>query len=128
MFLRGGFLMLWEYVKAFLAGGLLCVIGQVLIDKTRLTPAKILVSYVVAGVLLGAVGVYGPFADWAGAGASIPLTGFGYTLAVGIKEAVAEYGALGVLTGGLTAAAAGVSAAIIFGYIVALVFKPHEKP
>ncbi|NLV50934.1 MAG: stage V sporulation protein AE [Clostridiales bacterium] len=120
--------MLWEYVKAFLAGGLLCVIGQVLIDKTRLTPAKILVSYVVAGVLLGAVGVYGPFADWAGAGASIPLTGFGYTLAVGIKEAVAEYGALGVLTGGLTAAAAGVSAAIIFGYIVALVFKPHEKP
>ena len=119
--------MLWEYIKAFLAGGVLCLIGQILIDKTKLTPAKILVSYVVAGVLLGAVGLYKPFAEWAGAGATVPLTGFGNVLAQGVKKAVEEKGVLGVMTGGITAAAAGVTAAIVFGYIVALIFKPKEK-
>ena len=119
--------MLWEYIKAFLVGGFLCLLGQILIDKTNLTPAKILVSYVVAGVILGAVGLYGPFAEWAGAGATVPLTGFGSVLAKGVKQAVEEKGVLGILTGGMTAAAAGVSAAIVFGYIVALVFKAREK-
>ncbi|MDD6189154.1 MAG: stage V sporulation protein AE [Clostridiales bacterium] len=119
--------MIWEYVKAFLIGGLLCAIGQILIDKTSLTPAKILVSYVVAGVLLGAVGLYQPFADWAGAGATVPLTGFGNTLAQGVKKAVAEKGLLGIFTGGFTAAAAGICAAVFFGYFVALICKPKEK-
>ena len=119
--------MLWEYIKAFLVGGFLCLLGQVLIDKTNLTPAKILVSYVVAGVILGAAGLYGPFAEWAGAGATVPLTGFGSVLAKGVKQAVEEKGVLGILTGGMTAAAAGVSAAIVIGYIVALVFKAREK-
>lgn len=116
-----------DYLKAFLVGGVLCAIGQVLIDKTKLTPARILVSYVVAGVILGAVGIYKPFAEWAGAGASVPLTGFGYVLARGVKKAVEEMGALGILTGGITAAAAGISAAIFFGYLVAIIFKPKEK-
>lgn len=119
--------MVWEYIKAFLVGGFLCLIGQILIDKTSLTPAKILVSYVVAGVILGAVGLYQPFAEWAGAGATVPLTGFGNTLAQGIKKAVSEKGLLGVFTGGLTASAAGVCAAVLFGYFIALVFKPKEK-
>ena len=119
--------MIWEYVKAFLTGGILCLIGQLLIDKTSLTPAKILVSYVVAGVLLGAAGIYEPFAEWAGAGATVPLTGFGNTLASGVKKAVEEKGLLGVFTGGLTAAAAGICAAILFGFIMALIFKPREK-
>lgn len=119
--------MIWEYVKAFLTGGILCLIGQLLIDKTSLTPAKILVSYVVAGVLLGAAGIYEPFAEWAGAGAAVPLTGFGNTLARGVKKAVEEKGLLGVFTGGLTAAAAGICAAILFGFIMALIFKPREK-
>lgn len=116
-----------DYLKAFLVGGVLCAIGQVLIDKTKLTPARILVSYVVAGVILGAVGIYKPFVEWAGAGASVPLTGFGYVLASGVKKAVEEMGALGILTGGLAAAAAGISAAIFFGYLVAIIFKPKEK-
>lgn len=119
--------MIWEYVKAFLVGGLLCAIGQILIDKTSLTPAKILVTYVVAGVLLGAVGLYQPFVDWAGAGATVPLTGFGNTLAQGVKKAVAEKGLLGIFTGGFTAAAAGICAAVFFGYFVALICKPKEK-
>lgn len=119
--------MIWEYIKAFLIGGLLCAIGQILIDKTSLTPAKILVAYVVAGVLLGAVGLYQPFADWAGAGATVPLTGFGNTLAQGVKKAVAEKGLLGIFTGGFTAAAAGICAAVFFGYFVALICKPKEK-
>ncbi len=119
--------MIWEYAKAFLVGGLLCLIGQLLIDKTNLTPARILVSYVVAGVLLGAVGIYEPFAEWAGAGATVPLTGFGNTLAKGVKKAVEEKGLLGVFTGGLTASAAGICAAILFGYIMALIFRPREK-
>ena len=119
--------MIWDYIKAFLAGGALCLIGQLLIDKTSLTPAKILVSYVVAGVVLGAVGLYQPFADWAGAGATVPLTGFGNTLARGIQKAVGEKGLLGVFTGGLTAASGGVCAAVLFGYFMALIFKPKEK-
>lgn len=116
-----------EYLKAFLVGGVLCAIGQLLIDKTRLTPARILSIYVVAGVALGAVGIYEPLAEWAGAGATVPLTGFGNLLAKGVREAVAEKGLLGVFTGGFTAAAGGIGAAILFGLIVALLFKSKEK-
>ena len=119
--------MLLDYVKAFVVGGLFCVIGQILIDKTRLTPARILVSYVVAGVILGAVGLYQPLVDWAGAGASVPLTGFGNTLAAGVKKAVAEDGLIGVFTGGITAAAGGICAAVFFGYLVSLLSKPGDK-
>ncbi len=116
-----------EYGKAFLCGGLLCVIGQLLIDKTPLTPAKILVSYVTAGVILGGAGLYQPLADWAGAGATVPLTGFGNLLAKGVREAVAERGFLGALTGGAAAAAGGITAAIFFGFLVALLFKSKPK-
>lgn len=115
------------YLKAFVAGGALCAIGQILIDKTKLTPARILTTYVVAGVILGAVGVYEPFLKWAGEGAAVPLTGFGNMLAKGVRKAVAEKGALGAFTGGFTAAAAGIAAAIFFGLIVALIFKPKDK-
>ena len=115
------------YIKVFLVGGLLCLVGQVLIDYTKLTPARILTIYVVAGVALSALGLYQPLADWAGAGASVPLTGFGHTLAKGIRQAVAEKGLLGVFTGGFSAAAAGLCAAVFFGLIVALVFKPKDK-
>ena len=116
-----------EYLKAFLAGGVLCAIGQILIDKTGLTPARILTAYVVAGVLLSALGLYQPLVDWAGAGACVPLTGFGNTLAKGVREAVAESGVLGAFTGGITASAAGIAAAIFFGFLVALIFKPKDK-
>ena len=116
-----------EYVNAFLCGGILCAIGQILIDKTKLTPARILTGYVVAGVLLGAIGVYQPIADWGGAGATVPLTGFGYALAKGVRKAVAEQGWLGVLTGGLTAAAGGITAAMVFGVVMALLCKPGDK-
>ena len=116
-----------DYLKAFLVGGLFCVVGQVLIDKTKLTPARILVAYVVSGVVLGAVGAYGPLADWAGAGATVPLTGFGYSLAKGVKEAVAEKGLLGALTGGVTSTAGGIAAAIFLGVVVAMLFKPQPK-
>ena len=115
------------YLKAFLVGGALCMIGQVLIDKTKLTPARILVSYVVAGVILGAVGIYEPFAEFAGAGATVPLTGFGYNLAKGVKEAVDEKGFLGILTGGLKACAGGISAAVICGLLASLIFKDRDK-
>lgn len=115
------------YLKTFLIGGALCAIAQILIDKTKLTPARILTSYVVAGIILGALGLYGPLADWAGAGATVPLTGFGNVLAEGVKKAVAKDGFLGVFTGGLTAAAAGICAAIFFGIIVALLCKPKAK-
>ena len=115
------------YCKAFLVGGLLCLVGQVLIDYTKLTPARILTIYVVAGVALSAIGLYQPLVDWAGAGASVPLTGFGHTLAKGIRQAVAEKGLLGVFTGGFTAAAAGLCAAVFFGLLAALVFKPRDK-
>ena len=116
-----------EYLKAFLVGGLFCVIGQVLIDKTKLTPARILVGYVVAGVLLGAAGLYEPIAEFAGAGASVPLTGFGYTLSKGVRDAIAENGFIGILTGGLKATAGGITAAITAGLIVSLLFKAKDK-
>lgn len=116
-----------EYLKAFLCGGVLCVIGQVLIDKTNLTPAKILVTYVTAGVILSGLGVYQYLVDWGGAGATVPLTGFGHLLAKGVKKAVAEDGLLGALTGGSTAAAGGITAAIFFGFLVALICKPKPK-
>ena len=114
-------------LKAFLVGGAFCAVGQLLIDYTKLTPARILVAYVVAGVVLGALGVYQPLIDFAGAGASVPLTGFGSLLAKGVKEAVAEMGMLGVLSGGLTASAAGITAAIVFAMAATLVFKPKDK-
>lgn len=116
-----------EYLKAFVVGGLLCVIGQILIDKTKLTPARILVGFVVAGVLLSALGLYEPLVDFAGAGATVPLSGFGHTLARGVKAAVADRGLLGAFTGGLSATAGGITAAIVFGVIAALIFKPKEK-
>ena len=116
-----------DYLKAFAVGGVLCVIGQLLIDKTKLTPARILTAYVVSGVILGAVGLYQPIADWAGAGATVPLTGFGNTLAMGVKKAVEADGLLGVFTGGFTASAAGICAAVFFGIIIALIFKPKDK-
>lgn len=116
-----------EYVKAFLVGGAFCAVGQVLIDRTRLTPARVLVAFVTAGVVLTAVGLYEPLLRWAGAGAQVPLTGFGCTLARGVRAAVAEKGLLGALTGGLTAAAAGLAAAIFFGFLVALLCRPKAK-
>lgn len=116
-----------DYLKAFLVGGLLCLIGQVLIDKTKLTPARILVSYVVAGVILGAVGLYQPLAEFAGAGATVPLTGFGNTLAKGVKEAVQADGFLGIFTGGLKASAGGITAAILAGLLASFLFKAKDK-
>ena len=116
-----------EYVKAFLVGGILCLIGQILIDKTKLTPARILVSYVVAGVLLGAVGLYQPLIAFAGAGATVPLTGFGSTLAKGVKEAIQEDGFLGIFTGGLKSCAGGITAAILAGLVASLLFRPKDK-
>ncbi len=116
-----------EYLNAFLCGGALCAIGQILIDKTRLTPARILVGYVVAGVILGGLGLYEPLVRWGGAGATVPLTGFGYNLAKGVRDAVTQDGWIGVLTGGLTAAAGGISAAVLFGFLGALLFKPGDK-
>lgn len=116
-----------EYLKAFLVGGLFCVIAQILIDKTSLTPARILVSYVVAGVVLGALGIYQPLVEWAGAGATVPLTGFGNTLAKGVREAVDRDGLLGVLTGGLKAGAGGITAAIVFASLCAVFFSSKDK-
>lgn len=115
------------YVWCFLCGGLLCLIGQVLIDLTKLTPARILTGYVVGGVLLQALGLYQPLVDWAGAGATVPLTGFGYSLAKGVAKAVEEQGLLGVLTGGLSATAGGIAAAVVFGLLAAILCKPKEK-
>jgi len=116
-----------DYLKSFLIGGAICLVGQLLIDKTKLTPARILVSYVVAGVILGAVGLYAPFAEFAGAGATVPLTGFGNTLAKGVREAVDEQGFLGIFTGGLKATAGGITAAILAGLLAALLFRPKDK-
>ena len=116
-----------DYIKAFLAGGIICLIGQILIDKTKLTPARILVSYVVIGVFLGAIGIYKPLADFAGAGATVPLTGFGYTLSKGVKEAIDTDGFLGIFTGGLKAAAGGITTAIIAGLTASLFFRPKDK-
>ena len=119
--------MLLDCIKAFVVGGLICVIGQILIDKTKLTPARILVSFVVLGVILTAIGVYKPLVEFAGAGATVPLTGFGYTLAEGVRKAVNEHGIIGALTGGLTATAGGITAAVIFGLIASLISKPKSK-
>ena len=119
--------MLMEYFWAFVIGGAFCLVGQLLIDLTKLTPARILVAYVVAGVVLGGCGVYEPIVEFAGAGATVPLTGFGYALAEGVKKAVAEDGLLGAFTGGFTAGAAGLTAAVVFGIIVALCFKRGDK-
>ena len=116
-----------EYLRAFFVGGAFCVLGQVLIDKTRLTPARILTGYGIAGVLLSAVGLYGPLARWAGAGATVPLLGFGHNLARGVREAVAEDGLLGALTGGLRASAAGIAAAVVFSTLAGLLFKIRDK-
>lgn len=116
-----------DCIKAFAVGGIFCVIGQVLIDRTKLTPARILVGYVVSGVALTAVGVYDYLVDFAGAGATVPLTGFGYSLAKGVQEAVQKYGLLGALSGGLTATAAGITAAILFGLLASLITKPGRK-
>ncbi|MBR3290383.1 MAG: stage V sporulation protein AE [Clostridia bacterium] len=114
-------------LRAFLVGGLICVIGQVLVDTTKMTPARILVMFVTLGVVLTGLGVYEPLVQWAGAGATVPLTGFGYTLATGVKEAVAEQGWLGALTGGLTAAAGGIAAVIVLSFLCALIAKPGDK-
>lgn len=119
--------MLIEYLKVFAVGGALCAIGQLLIDKTKLTPARILTVYVVSGLILEAAGLYSPLVKWAGAGATVPLTGFGSTLARGVEKAVSEKGVLGAFTGGFTAAAAGICAAVFFGIIITLLFKPREK-
>lgn len=116
-----------DYLKAFLVGGAFCLIGQILIDKTKLTPARILVSYVVIGVILGAVGIYKPLVDFAGAGATVPLTGFGYNLAKGVREAVDANGFLGIFTGGLKSASGGITAAIVGGLLVSFLFKAKDK-
>ena len=116
-----------EYVRAFVCGGILCAIGQILVDKTKLTPARILTGYVVAGVVLSALGAYSPLVEWGGAGATVPLTGFGHSLAEGVKKAVGEKGLLGAFTGGLTAAAGGITAAVVCGVIAAVLFRPGEK-
>lgn len=116
-----------NYLSAFVCGGILCLIGQILIDKTKLTPARILVTYVVSGVILGALGIYKYIFDWGGAGATVPLTGFGYALYKGVVSGMQKFGFIGIFTGGVTATAAGVAAAIFFGLLVALIFKPKPK-
>lgn len=116
-----------EYFNAFWVGGLICVAGQLLLDFTKLTPARIMVMYVTLGVVLGALGIYEPLANFAGCGATVPLSGFGWTLSEGVKEAVHEKGFLGIFTGGLTAGAAGTTAAVFLGYLAALVAKPRDK-
>ena len=119
--------MLWDIIKAFVIGGAICVVGQLLIDYTKLTPARILTGYVVAGVILSAFGLYEPLIDFAGAGASVPLTGFGHLLAEGIRKSLDKDGFLGIFTGGLSAASAGISAAILFGLLASLLFKQRDK-
>ena len=116
-----------SFLKAFAVGGAICAVGQIIMDLTKLTPGRILVCFVVAGVVLGAVGVYAPLAKWAGAGATVPLTGFGFAMAKGVKEAIAEKGALGILTGPLTASSAGITAAVLCGLIASFVAIPKEK-
>ena len=119
--------MLWNLLKAFVVGGAICTLGEVLVLKTKLTPARILVGYIVAGVLLSAVGLYAPLVEFAGAGATVPLTGFGHALTNGVKKAVQEIGFMGAFTGGLTSTAAGIAAAVFFGALAALLFKPKAK-
>ena len=118
---------IWMYLKVFLVGGLLCVLGKLMILKTKFTPARILVAYITVGVFLSAAGLYGPLASFAGAGATVPLTGFGHALAQGVSHAVQENGILGAFTGGLTAAAGGITAAVFFGFIAAVLFRPKPK-
>lgn len=117
----------FDLLKAFVVGGAICVIGQLLIDYTRLTPARILVFFVVSGVILTGMGVYSKIVDFAGAGATVPLTGFGYSLAKGVEKAVNQYGLIGALTGGLTATSAGITTAIVMGLLMALIFKSRDK-
>lgn len=119
--------MFMDWIKTFISGGLLCLIGQILIDYTKLTPARILTGYVVAGVLMSALGLYEPFVEFAGAGASVPLTGFGHLLADGVRDAVDENGLLGIFTGGISSAAGGITAALLFGLLASLIFKPKDK-
>ena len=119
--------MFMDWVKAFISGGLLCLIGQILIDYTKLTPARILTGYVVAGVLMSALGLYEPFVEFAGAGASVPLTGFGHLLADGVRDVVNKNGLLGIFTGGISSAAGGITAALLFGLLASLIFKPKDK-
>lgn len=119
--------MFMDWIKTFISGGLLCLIGQILIDYTKLTPARILTGYVVAGVLMSALGLYEPFVEFAGAGASVPLTGFGHLLADGVRNAVDENGLLGIFTGGISSAAGGITAALLFGLLASLIFKPKDK-
>ena len=119
--------MILQLVRAFIVGGAFCVIAQILIDKTKLTPARILVFFVVSGVILGALGIYKPIVDFAGAGATVPLTGFGYVISEGVKRAVDEQGILGALTGGLTAASGGIAAALVFGYLSAVFFRGKRR-
>lgn len=119
--------MLFMYLKAFLVGGLICAIGELLVLRTKLTPARILVGYIITGVILSAFGLYAPIVEFAGAGATVPLTGFGHALAQGVKHAVEESGLIGAFTGGLSATSGGITAAILFGTLVALLFKPHAK-
>ncbi len=119
--------MVMDFINAFWVGGMICVVGQLLLSLTRLTPARILVIFVTGGVLLGAIGVYQPLVDYAGAGATVPLTGFGNTLAQGVMEAVRQKGAIGILTGGITASAAGIAAAVVFGYLAAVIFNPGVR-
>ena len=119
--------LLLNLAKAFLVGGAICVVGQILIDYTKLTPARILVGFVVLGVFLSGIGIYKPLVDFAGAGATVPLTGFGHSLAEGVRKAVDEYGFIGIFMGGLTATSAGITAAIVFGYLMSLIFKPHDR-
>lgn len=116
-----------DCLKAFLVGGFICMLGQILIDYTKLTPARILVTYVVSGVFLTAIGIYDPIVKFAGAGATVPLTGFGYSLGTGVVEAVNQYGFIGIFCGGLTATAAGITAAIFFGFIMSLIFRSGDK-
>ena len=116
-----------DYIKAFLVGGLFCLLGQIVIDKTRLTPARILVAYVVIGVILGAIGLYEPIVEFAGAGATVPLTGFGYNLAKGVKEAVSQNGFIGIFTGGLKACAGGIAAAVTAGLLASFIFRAKDK-
>ncbi len=116
-----------DYLKAFIFGGLLCLCGQILIDKTKLTPARILVGFVVTGVILSAIGIYKPLIETFGAGASVPLTGFGHIIADGVRKAIDEKGFLGVITGGLTASAGGITAAILAGLLAGIIFKPKDK-
>ncbi len=120
-------MLIWDLIKAFAIGGAICTVGELLVLKTKLTPARILVGYIVAGVMLSAVGLYGPLADFAGAGATVPLTGFGHALVTGVKRSVQEVGLIGAFSGGLTGTAAGITAAVFFGTLAALLFRPHAK-